>query len=139
VRVVLDTNVLVSALITKETPPDLLYRAWEGGAFDLVTSNAQLVELERVLDYKKLQPFIKREEAEALLDTVSAVALVLEELPELELATDPDDNAILATAVAGRVDLLVTGDRSDLLKLRAVHGIPIVTPRKALARIQRRL
>lgn len=134
-RIVLDTNVLVSALLTKGTPPDLLYQAWEAGSFDLVTSEAQLAELERVLRYEKLRPYIRREEAEALLDTIGAVATVVGDLVEIDLSRDPDDNAILATAIAGRADLVVTGDRSDLLSLKVVDGIPIVTPRQALERI----
>jgi putative PIN family toxin of toxin-antitoxin system len=136
VRIVLDTNVLVSALITKGTPPDLLYQAWDSGSFQLVTSDAQMSELARVFTYEKLRPFVTRDEAEALLETMSAAALVVGELPEIDLSADPDDNVILATAVAGEVDLLVTGDKSDLLGLKAVDGIPIVTPRQALSRIR---
>ena len=126
---------LVSALLTKGTPPDLLYRAWEDRQFDLVTSDAQRVELERVLGYEKLRPFIRKEEVEALLDTIGAVATVVGDLPEVDFSKDPDDNVILATAIAGYADLLVTGDRSDLLSLDTVEGIPIVTPRQALDRI----
>jgi putative PIN family toxin of toxin-antitoxin system len=137
VRVVLDTNVLVSALITKGTPPDLLYQAWDAGSFQLVTSSAQLAELDRVLSYEKLRPYVTRDEAEALLETIGAAALVVEGLPEIDLSPDPDDNLILATAVAGDVELFVTGDKSGLLELSSVRGIPIVTPRAALERIQR--
>ena len=134
-RIVLDTNVFVSALISKGTPPDLLYQAWDAGSFQLVTSNAQLGELERVLTYVKLRPYVTRDEAVALLETIGAAALVVEGLPDIELAPDPDDNLIRATAVAGEADLLVTGDKSGLLELKSIHGIPIVTPRKALTRI----
>jgi predicted nucleic acid-binding protein len=74
----------------------------------------------------------------ALLGTLGTVAIVVEELPQIELSVDPDDNVILATAVAGRADLLVTGDKSGLLALKAVRGIPIVTPRDALGPISRR-
>jgi putative PIN family toxin of toxin-antitoxin system len=137
VRIVLDTNILVPALITKGTPPDLLYQAWEPGSFQLVTSSAQLNELERVFAYKKLRALITRDEAEALLETIGAAALVVAELPEIDLSTDSDDNVILATAIAGEVDLLVTGDRSGLLALQSVRGIPIVTPRAAVERIER--
>ncbi len=137
-RIVLDTNVLVSALITKGTPPDLLYQAWDAGSFELVTSSAQLGELERVFAYEKLRPYITRDEAEALLETISAAALVVENLPDIDLSPDPDDNVILATAIAGEADLLVTGDKSGLLELKAVRGIPIVTPRQALKRLEDR-
>jgi putative PIN family toxin of toxin-antitoxin system len=136
VRIVLDTNVLVSALITKGTPPDVLYQAWDAGSFQLVTSAAQLRELERVLAYPKLRPFITQDEAEALLETIGTAALVIGELSDIDLSPDPDDNVILATAVAGEADLLVTGDKSGLLELGSVCGIPIVTPRQALRRIQ---
>ena len=129
-RILLDTHVLVSALITTGTPPDLLHQAWESGSFALVTSNAQLRELARVFNYKKLQRYITREESENLLETIGAAALVVEELPHVEISRDPDDNAILPTAIAGEVDLLVTGDKSDLLQLMSVHGIPIVSPRE---------
>lgn len=134
-RLVLDTNVLVSALLTKGTPPDLLYRAWEDRRFELATSEAQRAELERVLGYEKLRPYIHEEEVEALLGTIGAVAMVVGDLPEVDLSKDPDDNAILATAIAGGADLLVTGDRSDLLSLETVDDMPIVTPRQALDRI----
>jgi putative PIN family toxin of toxin-antitoxin system len=137
VRIVLDTNVLVSALITKGTPPDLLYQAWDAGSFELVTSEAQLSELARVLEYEKLRPYIHREEVEALLEAMSAVADVVEALPDIDLSKDPDDDAILATAIAGEADLLVTGDKSHLLELKTVRGIPIVTPRQALRRVGR--
>jgi len=138
VRIVLDTNVLVSALITKGTPPDQLYQAWDAGSFQLVTSSAQVGELERVFTYEKLRPYITRDEAEALLETISAAALLVAELPDIDLSSDADDNVILATAIAGEVDLLVTGDKSGLLELKSIRGIPIVTPREALKRIQGR-
>ena len=135
-RIVLDTNVLVSALITKGTPPDLLYQAWDAGTFQLVTSIEQLDELKRVIAYKKLRPFITLDEAEALLETIDAAAVVVEGIPDVDVSSDPDDNVILATAIAGEADLLVTGDKSGLLALNAVHGIHIVTPKDALERIR---
>ena len=137
-RIVLDTNVLVSALITKGTPPDLLYRAWDAGAFELVTSDVQIAELGRVLAYEKLRPYVTRDQSEALLETIGAAAVVVDELPDVELSADPDDNAILATAIAGEVDLLVTGDKTGLLERGSVRSIAIVTPREALKRLDAR-
>lgn len=136
-RVVLDTNVLVSALITKGTPPDLLYQAWDAGAFELVTSEAQITELARVLTYDKLRAYVRREEVDALVEVMGTVVHIVDPAPDVSLSIDPDDNVILATAIAGEVDLLVTGDKSDLLSLKTVHGIPIVTPRQALDRVER--
>ena len=131
-RIVLDTNVLVSALISSGTPPGLLYEAWAHGDFELVTSRAQIAELTRVFAYERLRPYIQPAEAQALSETIDAAAIVIETLPDTRLSADPDDNTILATGIAAGADLIVTGDKSHLLDLESVEGIPIVTPREAL-------
>ena len=134
-RIVLDTNVLVSTLISTGTPPGLLFEAWTQGDFELVTSAAQIAELARVLEYERLRPYVRPAEAEALVETIDAVAIIVDALPETRLSADSDDNVILATAIAGEADLIVTGDKSHLLKLESAEGIPIVTPREALRRL----
>lgn len=98
----------------------------------------QIAELERVLAYERLQPYIRSADVRALIETIDAAAVVVGTLPDTRLSTDPDDNVILATAIAAAVDLIVTGDKSHLLHLQSVEGIPIVTPRAALARIAAR-
>jgi hypothetical protein len=108
---------------------------WSRGDFQLVTSGAQIDELRRVLTYDRLRPYIAAADAEALHETISAAAVVVHELPEVDAASDEDDNMILATAIAGGADLIVTGDKSHLLALESVQGIPIVTPRAALERL----
>lgn len=132
VRIVIDTGIFVSALITKNTPPDILYDAWKRRAFQLITSDVQLEEIERVLGYKKLRRFIQPEEATLLLDTISSVAEIMTELPYIDVSPDPDDNKIIATAIAGRADYLVSGDKKDLLLLDSVQNIPIITARQAI-------
>lgn len=134
-RILLDTNVLVAALITRNTPPDLLYQAWQRGQFELVTSPPQLDELRRVLTYEKLRPFVSREEARLLLETIDTKAAIVEELPKLVLSSDPHDKAILATAIKAAASRIVSGDKEGMLKLGEVGGIPIVTARAALARL----
>lgn len=57
-RIVIDTGIFVSALITKQTPPDMLYTAWREGLTEVVTSQAQLTEIKRALSYPKLQKYI---------------------------------------------------------------------------------
>lgn len=129
-RIVLDTGILISALITKDTPPDMLYQGWRKGKFDLVSSAAQLEEIERVLSYKKLERFIKREEAVILLDGLYRKSIIADDLPDVSLSPDPDDNKIIATALAGNADYLVSGDKGDLLSLKTAENIPIVTARR---------
>jgi len=115
-KVVLDTNIFVSSLLTRGTPPDRLYRAWESGSFFLVTSDKQIEELTRVQGYEKLRPYIQQFEASLVLENIDSMAeIVNPRTPRIE-SSDPDDNWILATAVEGRANLVVTGDKGDLLK-----------------------
>lgn len=131
-KLVLDTNIFVSALLTKNTPPDQLYQHWVNGLFDVVSSDWQLNELKRVLGYKKLRPFILESEASLLIDNMDSIAIMVSDLVPIEVSTDPSDNWIIATAIAGKANLIVTGDKSDLLILGSVQRIEIVNPRTAL-------
>lgn len=133
---VLDTSVLVSTLITKDTPPDRLYQAWLQGRFDLVTSEVQLAEFARVLQYERLQKYIRiRTGAAEMLNLLREEAQIVGDLPEVAVSPDPDDNAIIATALAGRADWLISGDKKDLLSLGEVEGVTILTVREALTRL----
>lgn len=131
-KLVLDTNIFVSALLTKNTPPDQLYQHWVNGLFDVVSSDWQLNELKRVLGYKKLRPFILESEASLLIENMDSIAIMVSDLVPIEVSTDPSDNWIIATAIAGKANLIVTGDKSDLLILGSVQRIEIVNPRTAL-------
>jgi len=137
VRVVLDTNVLIGALITKGTPPDALYQAWLRGEIELVTSAAQVRELSDVLTRERLRKFIDAAEAAAIIENIGMRAVVLDELPSVSLSPDPADNPILATAIAGSADLIVSGDKKHMLALQTADGIPIVTARAALELLRR--
>jgi putative PIN family toxin of toxin-antitoxin system len=132
VRLVLDTNVLVGALITKGTPPDQLYEAWRNDRFELVTSTAQIAELRRVLRYDRLARFVDADEALVMLSNIDSSATIVSALPSVRISPDPADNLILATALAGKADLIVSRDKQHMLILGHVEGIPIVPPREAL-------
>ena len=128
-RVVLDPGILLAALITSGTPPDSIYRAWRKRAFELITSEWQLEELRRVSRDPKLRKYLKPAEAGTLVNGLRRQATVLQELPKVELSPDPDDNPILATAIAGMADYLVTGDKRDLLSLGRVEMVQIIAAR----------
>ena len=81
------------------------------------------------------QRLVNDDEAAAIVDNIGARDLVLEDLPEVDLSPDPDDNAILAAAIAGSADLIVSGDKKHVLALGQVAGIPVVTAREALERL----
>jgi putative PIN family toxin of toxin-antitoxin system len=129
-RVVLDTGILIAALITTDTPPALIYKAWRKKRFELVTSEWQLDEFRRVSRYPKLRRFIKPAEAGNLVNGLRHQATVLEILPTVELSPDPDDNPVLAMAEASQAQYLVSGDKEDLLALGAIGGTHIVTARQ---------
>ncbi|MXY91162.1 MAG: putative toxin-antitoxin system toxin component, PIN family [Gammaproteobacteria bacterium] len=136
-RVVLDTNVLVSALISSSGPPGQLLSAVKRGDMALVTSEYQLDELRNVLSRERLRPYITPEEAQDLIDNLETVGTSVSELPECELSPDPADNPILASAIAGNANLIVSGDKSDMLALGHVDDIRIVSPAAALAELDR--
>ncbi len=105
-RIVLDTNILICALITKGTPPDGLYQAWLRGEIDLVTSAVQIAELANVLARPRLQKYIDADEAAAIVENIEARAIILDAPPDVDLSPDPKDNPILAAAIAGKADMI---------------------------------
>ena len=131
-RIVLDTNVLISALITKGTPPDRLYQAWLRSEIELVTCPAQLAELADVLARTRLRKFVDPDQSAAIVENMDTRAIIFHNPPDVNLSPDPHDNPILAAAIAGKADLIVSGDKKHMLSLGKAEGIPIVTAREAL-------
>jgi putative PIN family toxin of toxin-antitoxin system len=124
VKVVLDTNVLISGLAAHGGCAELLEHVIED--HQLVLSEHILAELERVMVSKLGFSKVHVERAAALLRRTAQ--LVDAHSPYPALCRDPDDDAILALVQAATPACLVTGDK-DLLILRSVAGVPIVTPR----------
>lgn len=134
-RVVLDTNVLVSALISKEGPPGRLLAAVKRTDLTLVTSAYQLDELREVLGRDYLRHYIRPDEAYDLLYNLESVGIIVTDLPECDLSPDPEDNPILSTAIAGEAGMIVSGDKKDMLALGYAGHIPIVAPAEAVDRL----
>jgi predicted nucleic acid-binding protein len=88
------------------------------------------------LGYKHLRTRISGSKAIAFLENIDKRAIILETLLEVDLSPDPDDNPILATAITGKVELVVSGDKGHMIALGNANGIPIVTAREALARLR---
>ena len=127
-RVVLDTNVLLSALISPHGPPDAIYRAWRATRFEIVTSVAQLDELRRASRYPKFKSVLQPHRVGAMVNNLQR-AVVLERLPADIEADDPFDAFLLAMAVAGEAEYLVTGDhRAGLLQRGHIGRARILTP-----------
>ena len=135
-RILLDTNIIISGFISSESPPGKLVQGWLDGRFELVTSQAQLDELLRALGYERLRDRISPEQARDFLENIEAAAIMMTAVPEVNYSSNPDDNIILATAIAGNADLIVSGDKPGMLAIDEVEGIKIVTPREALDRLE---
>ncbi|MFN8373625.1 MAG: putative toxin-antitoxin system toxin component, PIN family [Anaerolineae bacterium] len=131
-KLVLDTGILISALITKGTPPDLLYQAWRENKFELLTSDAQIAEFLRVSQYPKLKRYLKPIEAQQLVAGLQSQAEVLLSIPEVSYSPDPDDNKIIAIGIVGKTDYIISGDKRHMLSLDTVENIPIIAARKAV-------
>ena len=125
-RVVLDTNVLISALAFPGSTPDQILQRVRRRETDLFISSFILGELERVLARKFRHTTAEVRQRVAAIRRMATLVEPGERIHLVE-AID-DDNRILECAVAARADYLVTGDREHLLPLRSVQGIPIITP-----------
>ena len=137
-RVVLDSNILLSALISPHGPPDRIYRAWRAALFELVTSRAQLEEIRRASRYPKLQAVLQPAKVGLMINNLQR-ALVLETLPSGFETTDPDDAFLLAMAKAGEADYLVTGDRrAGLLQRGSLGRARNLTPADFCAEVLQR-
>lgn len=134
-RAVLDTNVIVSAVLSSAGPPDSILRAWRGGSFHLVTSAPLLLELADVL----ARPHIRRRtgfsaaETAELVQMIADSAMVVEPTEAIDAVPgDAADNRLLEAAVAARADFIVSGDKR-VLELESFRESAIVTPARFLA------
>ncbi len=131
-RIVLDNNVLISALISAGTAPDQLYQAWLRGEIEVLTSPAQIAEVGDVLGRPRVRKHVAPDEAKLIVRNLSSWAMVLKEVPVQPISPDPKDDPILAIAVNGQAGLVVSGDKRDMRALDRVRGIPIRSPGEAL-------
>jgi hypothetical protein len=128
-RVVLDTNILVSALLVKGGYPGAIYRAWIDGAFTLLSCGEQLEELQNVLRRPAVAERIRPHQAGRLVNELRGLAEMVDPLPRVERSPDPKDDFLLAAAEAGDADFLVSGDKSGLLPLGRHGGARIISAR----------
>ncbi|MFN9792798.1 MAG: putative toxin-antitoxin system toxin component, PIN family [Pseudomonadota bacterium] len=137
-RIVLDTNVVLSALLWRGTPHHLLATIGQRSSIQLYSSTALLEELADVLtrpSATKRLALIGRSAREVLADYVEAIELVEPASVPRVVLGDVDDDQVIAASVAARADLIVSGDRKHLLPLGSHQGIDIVDAAEAVRRI----
>lgn len=134
-RVVFDTNLFVSSVLVKAGLPAQALDAWRALRFLLLTSPAIMAEIAATLRYDRirLKYGLTEEDVTALLDLLAADAVLIAGQTDVSgsLPEDPDDEMVLACALEGAADLIVSGDK-HLLSLGEFRGIPILTVRQFL-------
>ena len=125
-RVVLDTNVLISALAFPGSKPDQILSRIRRGEIDLFISSFILSELDRVLREKFR---LTKKEAQDRVNAVSSIAHLVEPTERIQVVTaKDDDNRILECAIEAQADFLVTGDKEQLLPLGSLRDTRIISP-----------
>ena len=136
-RAVIDTNVLMAGLLWRG-PSHVLLAHVRAGTVSLVSSPALLAELADVIGRPKFDAILTRTNTsrERSLAEVRRLAEVIEPPPlQRPVCRDPDDDKVLALALAAKVEFIVSGDK-DLLSLSSFEAIPIVAPAEAIALLE---
>jgi putative PIN family toxin of toxin-antitoxin system len=134
-RAVVDTNVIVSAALSRGSAPDQILKSSERHEFEIATSPALLRELETVIARPKIADRLgwSADERRGFVAGIRGRSIVVSPKRSLDIiATDPDDDRVLEAAVEAGADYIVSGDR-DLLEVGEYEGIRIVTPARFAA------
>ena len=134
-KVVLDTNVLVSALLSPGGMPARIVRAWLDERFTLVSHPLQLDELRDVTRRDRIRALIRPAKAGRLVNQIARLALLPATLPRGERSPDLRDDFLLALCEAAGADWLATGDKADLLALERHGATRIVTAARLAAEL----
>jgi putative PIN family toxin of toxin-antitoxin system len=136
---VLDANAFASGALRYNvltSPPAAILRAWLRGSFELITSDPMVAEIERTLAQPYFSSRISRElHHELLTELQSTATRTVLSVWVSSVATHPEDDLVLATAVSANADYLVTGDK-PLQQLRQYQSVPIISPRAFLTLLE---
>lgn len=138
-RVVLDTNVVISATLIRGGNEDRILRAWRRGAFELVLSPAILAEMARALSYERLRQARWMTEAETLglLQALGEEAVLVSGRPAVRISRDPEDDKFISAALEAQAEYVVSGDK-DLLAVGAHRGVRVISPAAFLTVLRER-
>lgn len=133
-KVVIDTNVVVSALINPDSPPGTIVEAWTRGQLEWITSQATLGELIGVLRRKSITRYLKstEDQVERFLQAVQGRTTQVRISTTTNVVRDKQDDKFLEAAIAGDAQYIVTGDQ-DLLVLGSFETARMVTPGQFVA------
>ncbi|SRR5258708_15530868 len=134
ITAVLDTNVLASGTVSASTTPGQILNAWRDSQFELVVSQHIIDELTRTLSKPYFQARLDSADITAFIDLLQNEAMVTPITANIQgVATHPEDDLTLATAVSAQTDYLVTGDGPLLQKVGSSYqDVKLITPNKFL-------
>lgn len=135
-HVILDTNLLLSALLSGQGTPAQIIDAWRAGRFALVSSYDQIEEFKRAARYKKVRSYVSRGAIGKTVNSLRSAEVLLKRLPRAGASPDPDDEFLLSMAIATGADYLVTGDKA-ILGLTRIANTQIISPRRFAAILAR--
>lgn len=133
-RVVIDTNLIISGTTKSNTTPHRLLEGWRKKEFLLITSIPILSEIKEVLERKEIQAhfFLKPEDIQEMIQALSTQTIITSGALEVDIVKDdPDDNKFIAAAIEGSASYVISGDR-HLLDIKEYEGIKIMKARNFL-------
>jgi len=126
-RVILDTNILISAFINPHGLSARLLVAWRRQQYELITSSQQLIEFGEIAYHRALRAYIFPEWVSQFVQDLHSLARLLRDPPTGKHSDDPIDDYLLAMADAGNADYIVS-DRPSVLNLKLCAITRMVTP-----------
>ena len=138
ITAVLDTNVLASGMVTAGNAPGQILDAWHAGQFELVTSEHIIEELSRTLQKPYFQKLLSSKATANFIGLLQNEAFVTPITVKIQgIATHPEDDLTIATALSAKADYLVTGDQPLLNKVgNSYQGVTLTTPSDFLKILQ---
>lgn len=127
IKVVLDTNIFISFLLTGRGPIAKIYSLWQDNAVQLYYSDKTLAELTRSLDYPKFQKLISLKSKRDLIYRLQVSGVYQEVVINEVFCRDNNDDCLINLAIACEADYIVTGDK-DLLELKQSFAFAIINP-----------
>lgn len=132
IRAVIDANTLISAVINKPfSVSQEIYQNFVSKRFLLIVSPPLLAEIEDVLNRDRVMKLHKHatEDLQKIINELTNLSYVVPGKTEIQVVRDPDDDKVIAAAVEGNAEYIVSRDK-DLLDLKEYQGIKIITPEK---------
>jgi uncharacterized protein len=135
IRAVIDPGVLISALLSKGSPPDAIVQRWKRDRFELIVSPQLIAEFVEVIGRAKFSSRILTEDIAEIVELLQHNATIQADPPNVErLTEDPDDDYLAALAAETEADFLVSGDHA--LQRWSSEVVTVVSPREFLEQLE---